>query len=459
MSSIGLHLDHRSLAIAREPAGAAPVEIEPLAVEREANGGSIGTAALGRSRMQPDAVSMTHWRELTSPGHLTEARRLCVRELRGRLTGRGAGSGDRQLFAVPADFDASYLSWVAAIGAAAGCEQLGFVDSAAAIAATLPDPAAVVVDIGWHVLIASRVRAGEVCRREASWIDNRQLLGQLQQKWMDLIAATMVKQTRFDPQHTRADEQALFDSLPGWLAQATHEGSVRIALPGDAARFAVELSAQQFEDAAVPLYRQIQRVILEALIAGEPATLVLPQRVADWPGFMPKLLAATAQPVRLLPESHGAEAALALASLHAPARAIALVPRAALARALPTPPLAAPSRPSATRTLPVTHVLFGGESLRLLDLPLVIGRRPESGAPAITIPDATPGVSRRHCTILRSAGGTVVVDHSSAGTWVNGARVHGRASVSPGDRLRIGVPGVEITLISAAAATHGAPAA
>jgi hypothetical protein len=48
----------------------------------------------------------------------------------------------------------------------------------------------------------------------------------------------------------------------------------------------------------------------------------------------------------------------------------------------------------------------------------------------------------------------VLVDHSRFGTWVNGARVRERAAVRPGDRVRVGTPGVEFTLISTAAAAR-----
>jgi len=49
---------------------------------------------------------------------------------------------------------------------------------------------------------------------------------------------------------------------------------------------------------------------------------------------------------------------------------------------------------------------------------------------------------------------TVLVDHSRFGTWVNGARVKERATLRPGDRVRVGTPGVEFTLISTAAAAR-----
>ena len=51
----------------------------------------------------------------------------------------------------------------------------------------------------------------------------------------------------------------------------------------------------------------------------------------------------------------------------------------------------------------------------------------------------------------------MLIDHSRHGTWVNGARVRERAPVRPGDRVRVGTPGVEFTLISAAAFAKDAP--
>ena len=60
------------------------------------------------------------------------------------------------------------------------------------------------------------------------------------------------------------------------------------------------------------------------------------------------------------------------------------------------------------------------------------------------------GVSRRHCSIYRNGAGVVVEDHSSYGTFVNGARVQGQASLAAGDRVRLGTPGEELLLITVA---------
>ena len=108
------------------------------------------------------------------------------------------------------------------------------------------------------------------------------------------------------------------------------------------------------------------------------------------------------------------------------------------------------------RALPVTHILFGGDSMRFPESGLVIGTEEVSNTPHITLPRAAAGVSRRHCSLRREGERTILIDHSRYGTWINGARVRERAAVRPGDRVRIGTPGVEFTLISAAA-FGGAP--
>jgi pSer/pThr/pTyr-binding forkhead associated (FHA) protein len=105
--------------------------------------------------------------------------------------------------------------------------------------------------------------------------------------------------------------------------------------------------------------------------------------------------------------------------------------------------------------LPVTHILYGGDSMRFPESGLVIGTEEVSNTPHIRLPRAAAGVSRRHCSLRREGERTVVIDHSRYGTWVNGARVRERAAVRAGDRVRVGTPGVEFTLISAAA--FGAP--
>jgi hypothetical protein len=106
-----------------------------------------------------------------------------------------------------------------------------------------------------------------------------------------------------------------------------------------------------------------------------------------------------------------------------------------------------------------THVLYAGKAYLLGRDALTVGRG--GSEHALALPEGLAGVSRRHCTFLREAAETVLVDHSSYGTFVNGERVFERVRVHAGDRVRLGEPGIELALIAVGAAmgdSHVAPA-
>ena len=66
----------------------------------------------------------------------------------------------------------------------------------------------------------------------------------------------------------------------------------------------------------------------------------------------------------------------------------------------------------------------------------------------IELAGPTAGVSRAHCSIFVSEGRVVVEDHSTYGSFLNGERVDGTATLEAGDRLRLGSPGIELQLIA-----------
>lgn len=102
-----------------------------------------------------------------------------------------------------------------------------------------------------------------------------------------------------------------------------------------------------------------------------------------------------------------------------------------------------------------THVFWNSEAR-----PLSIGSVVEIGRgmtdSGLSLPEGLAGVSRWHCSLRVTPLTTELIDHSSHGTWLNDERVFGRAEVYAGDRIRIGDPGVELTLLTVERA-DGAP--
>ncbi len=94
-----------------------------------------------------------------------------------------------------------------------------------------------------------------------------------------------------------------------------------------------------------------------------------------------------------------------------------------------------------------THVVYRGRALPLTPQGIVLGRDPGEGA-ALALPDGIAGLSRRHCTLRREEGRSQIIDHSSHGSWLDGARVHGRALLPAGSTLKLGDPGIELQLVA-----------
>jgi hypothetical protein len=95
-----------------------------------------------------------------------------------------------------------------------------------------------------------------------------------------------------------------------------------------------------------------------------------------------------------------------------------------------------------------SHVLWEGRAYPLQPDTLVVGREPTANPRHITLPDGLAGVSRRHCTFVHDGDELVLLDHSSFGTFVNGERVQERVRIYAGDRVKVGEPGIELTLIA-----------
>ena len=94
-----------------------------------------------------------------------------------------------------------------------------------------------------------------------------------------------------------------------------------------------------------------------------------------------------------------------------------------------------------------THVVYRGRAIAIDGAGLVIGRDPGEAAAVLALPDGVAGLSRRHCTLRRERGRTQIVDHSQFGSFLDGARVRGRAFLAAGSTLRLGTPGVELPLV------------
>ena len=182
--------------------------------------------------------------------------------------------------------------------------------------------------------------------------------------------------------------------------------------------------------------------------AGETLTVHVGPRAAQLPGLLAALSALTDLSVDALPWSAAAvgarTAGYGLSDVAVAADGATTGVR--WLTALPcTMPLSLVTASVPSAEVP-THVVWQGRAWPLGVTPLVLGRAPGPGGLLLEGPLA--GMSRLHCQLRREDREAVVEDLSTYGTWLNGERIRRRARLRAGDRLRLGLPGVELLLIA-----------
>ena len=474
--------------------------------------GAPGKNAWHALRRQPRSTSSRHLSAMIaqSTAGASSARTfaLVAAELSQHLAAHPPREGERVWVAVPVRADADGLGTMLGIAQNLGFGIDGFVDAAAVTVATLGTGRNVLVlELGLHHAGVTAVDGGGQARRRRAVVSDLGGLVELYEAWLTFISTAMVKRTRFDP-FTNADtEQQLFDALPALTRQAAETGSTTAAVSNGDARFEVALSRDQFAEAAQPIYRELVRLLHSLRPAGAEVAIVAPESVATLPGLreilqqfvgcdliaVPEGFAAAATSLIDLPEAEPGESVRLL-------RRLPLNEQPELAEGVTREVLGR----SGVRATPPTHVLFDGRAYALGTTPLVVGRSPvaasSSAAPALTAPQAAGGtasassvssassassaistadgsstssgaaavaqipsaplanglvlpdglaaVSRRHCTFVRDGDELVLIDHSHFGTVVNGERVSERVRIHAGDKVRLGEPGIELSLIS-----------
>ncbi len=420
---------------------------------------TVGEPARAAARLEPLNVSNRFWYELDDrplPA-LPAAGRSNADLAFEHLTAVCGPMRERlqQVVAVvPGSIQPRQLMLLLGIAREAQVPLAGFVDAAVAAAAAWGGQGRFIyVDTHLHEAVLTAVEVGAQARRERFEALPRAGWQAFTDTWMKLIADSFVARTRFDPMHDAQSEQSLFAALPGWLAQLQAERAIEaeIAVGGETHR--VPLTLEQIENEAQPLYGQIVLAAHRLRRAGHATTIALSDRAARLPGLLARFNEFHDCDVVVFA---AAAAPLAAATLDRPwsvdderAELIrSATPLGAEVVARLAPAVAQHAQAGVAAAAP-THALYRGMAHVMSVKPLVIG----TGAPGLgvnlQIGEASAGISRVHCSLLRGGDGSAtVIDHSRHGTWLNDERVVGRAPLRAGDRLRIGSPGVAIELIA-----------
>jgi hypothetical protein len=410
-----------------------------------------GNDAFAKARIDPRRIQHRYWSELvTEPlkdsrfAHLSAAD-LVSRQL--EQVWQQAGSGVSELFvAVPPYMDSQHLGLFLGIAGELKIPVAGMVD--APVAATRREyrnAVPVHIDMSLHATILSRLSQQGAAQSERSDVLESCGVYALYDGWLNTVAEAFVQQSRFDPLHTAETEQMLVNRLGGWLTEAARSDHVEMQLEYSGTTYAASLESLTLIGAAAPIYQEISNKLRAIFRAEETPAIQVSDRVARLPGLTEMLKARVGGEVFVLEPGATARGALARCrQTEGEAGGISLIRQLPWDQAAVEIELHADDR---SRAGTPTHLLYGHTAYAIGNSALVLGSQEGEEVRHITLASDMPGVSRRHCSLLKKNGQCVLEDHSRYGTFLNGHRIDGSSVLQVGDIVRVGSPGYEFQLI------------
>ncbi len=486
MTTLALEIHDAGLTAVDESGAASP----PSPGYALVDGGAVitGRAAVARAREKPRWIHHRFWHDLdTEPLGKPFPRDLTSADLAhahlSEIWGSVPGAADSVLLAIPGCYSTHQLGLILGIARSCGLPVAGLVDAAVAATATAtaaaghPGHRLFHLDLHLHRVVLSElemsappssasVPRATVARRHVKVGDGTGQVALLD-AWARRVAELFVHATRYDPLHSAAAEQALFSHLPEWLEALRSDELIEVTLGPEGRERSIELTRPDLVAAADDFYDSVLELVLSLKEAGENVTLLLARQIAELPGLEPRLEelrgvttvrlpagAAAGGALRTLDQiASGADATAGLpfvTRLSFEARPAASAPDAAAASAPQAARPAAGDRP--------THLLHQGRAYPITRRPFRLGVA-LGGQRGLELEGSTAGISRSHCSIHQRGTEVIMEDHSTYGSFLNGERIDGEATLSVGDRLRLGTPGIEVELIAVVetARSHPSP--
>ena len=259
---------------------------------------TTGKAAFEHAYLEPQQSFNQYWRQLNlSPlsapnNHARHHADLAYAQL--LELHRESGSPQKIVFATPGSFDRDQLSILLGLAKASPFDAVGIVDSAVAAACQsgLSGPL-LYMDIQLHQCVLTRLNADnplecgdtEGCHIERT---NTEVIADIGLKtfydiWAQHIANMFIRQYRYDPLHTAAGEQQLYDLLPNWLDQMTETSELAIALDSPQGSYRLNLNRSDLLASSRTRLDQLQKKVRNIWREGE--TVIASHRTLLLQGF------------------------------------------------------------------------------------------------------------------------------------------------------------------------------
>jgi len=443
MPALALEVNDAGLLALREGAPRPEPESPGLALF-ESGGVLLGGEAAARAFLNPRFVHDRFWDPLDRepqrrpfPRHITAAD-LAHFQLTALARSLGEAP-DEVLLAVPGFWGTDALGLLLSVTRAAGLPVKGLVDAAVAAAALCARGETLLhLELTRHRAVFTLLtRTHEVARTRV--VDAEGLGAAAFEKcFAEAVARRFVTETRFDPLHSGAAEQALYDALPGWLTELRRAEACPASFTAGGREHRIELTRGLLENAATDLHRGLLEQV-SALAPARGAELLVSVRASRLPGLVGRLGSLRGLGVLELPKDAALVGTLKSRDhIRRGGEALPFVTRLPVVGSASPLPRREGRRP--------THLLNGGTAHAIGPFGLALGTAPPPGVRGLGL--RQEGVAPHHCSLRISEGEVVVEDHTGGATRLNGAPVEAPAVLRAGDRLRLGAS-VELVLIAA----------
>ena len=397
----------------------------------------LGQAALQSTHMDPRNTFSRFWSNLNQDSFkrrtklarhnadLAYAHLLSLHEM--------AAEVDQVVFAVPGSFTTDQLSLLLGLAQASPFSPEGLVDSAVAAAAAAVGAGSYNhLDIHLHQTVTTSLEvSGTVDRVAVKVVDDVGLLD-IQDKCVNHIADLFIRQSRFDPLHHAATEQALCNSLAQCLQELQTEADALVDIGFENARYQARVNRERLVEALRPLYNRIGA-------AADPARVSLVNgRLAGLPMFTENLAAAGIE-AEVLDERAVFAGCMGYVSGHKTGEEEIYFVTQLRAATEPAIGSAVTARLERKPEDAPTHVLSDAEAHPLGQAPLYLAAQ---GAPS-----GSAGQEALCSLSLNGSAATVVPADADAAVYVNGEAVSGNAGLKPGDIISFAHSDREFTLI------------
>jgi len=424
---------------------------------------ATGTTAYANARIHPRQSSNRFWDTLSiEPGSagidgVGSAGELAYAQFSSLWSKYGR---DRQdcVVLVPGHYGREQLGVLLGIAQEAGVPLRAMVNTAvAAPGGPYPDAQLVYVDASLHRVsvtpLDQSADVGAQSEHSLQGVGLASVTDQLAKR----VAELFVLATRFDPFHSAASEQVVYDRLPAWLtALGTGAESVKLTLPHGDEEIAIDIAREQLIGTMSGFYRAIVQLTAQCREPDSALVVLLSDRLAALPGITAALerlddarvvgLEAARAPLGVLQQLDalgGGGGGIRLLK-RLPWRAQATVVRAEpQSEAVPAEMQRAPIDDEETPS----HIVYRGTAYGIDNRGVLIGRERAPDRRSIVLNGGQSGVSRAHCELVRRDGQLKLIDMSRFGTFVNEKRVSGEVALRPADVIRIGSPGEQLQVI------------